>query len=620
MKLALVAMPWSQHARPSAAVGALSAWVRRALPEIEVVARSEHLRVAAGLGFDRYQIAESNAYTLGETLYQALLYPDRAQAAREAMSATPWAEVPLEGAEPVPATPEARAACFDELLAELGPLLDEQVEDWLDEAPDVLALTTCFGQTFANLALAGRIKTARPETVVVLGGSTLSARVGPSLLRAYPWLDFIVQGEGELPLEALLRSLLAGGRGESLRGVLIQGATSPAELWEVPDMGALPLPDFDEYAALAEQLGVDWALPLEGSRGCWWDRTRRTGNPRATCHFCNLNVQWSGYREKSVQRVIDEVATMSDRYDNSRIYFLDNILRFRGVEALGAGLRDLGLDLDIFYEMRAQMRPWEILSMWEAGLTRAQFGIEALSNSLLRRIGKGTSVLQNLEVMKTCAELGIDNYANLITDFPGSTDEEVAETLRVIEDCASLYGPCQSSTFKLGVGATVDALPGDYGVSRIRTAARATAGLPPRLAAELDLLDLDYDERGPRADWRPVRQALLDWQRRHRPGAEPALEQREGGRFLLLYDRRRGLERTVLRGETAAIYRAFAAAQPVARVAAGLGLDRTVVEQTVERLCAERLLYREGERALALAMAPNARSAAQRIRASAPTS
>ena len=41
-----------------------------------------------------------------------------------------------------------------------------------------------------------------------------------------------------------------------------------------------------------------------------------------------------------------------------------------------------------------------------------QFGIEGLSSAFLRRIGTGTTVLQNLEVMKTCQELEIDNLAN----------------------------------------------------------------------------------------------------------------------------------------------------------------------------------------------------------------
>lgn len=618
MRVALVSMPWAAHARPSAALGALQAWLQRERPELTLIPRSEHIRVAAALGFDRYALVENNAYSLGELLYQALLFPERREAARNFAAELALARVPLEDAPPPPETPDARVALLDGLIADLEPLLEEQVEEWAEEAPDVLALTTCFGQTFANLALSQRLNARLPELVVVMGGSTLSARVGPSVLRAFSWVDHVVQGEGELPLRALLDALAAGERPEGLRGVLSQGATAPAPLWEVSDLDALPAPDFDEYAALADHVGIDWALPLEGSRGCWWDRTRKTGNPRATCHFCNLNVQWSGYREKSSARVVAEVAALTERYDNTRVYFLDNILRARGVEALGRELAALGLDLDLFYEMRAHMRPWEILAMWEAGLRSAQFGIEALSDSLLRRVGKGTTVIQNLEVMKTCAELEIHNYANLITDFPGSTQAEVEETLRCIERAAGLYGPCQSSTFKLGVGSTVEQLPQDYGITSIRTAARARAGLPEDLAARLDLLDLDYEAPGPRADWDPVRRALSAWEARHRGRRERLLEQREGGAFLLLHDRREELTRVVLREATAEIYRAFAAVRPLEAVAEALRLSRSEVEDTVDRLCEQRLMWREGARALALAMAPDAASAARRIRAMAP--
>lgn len=106
-----------------------------------------------------------------------------------------------------------------------------------------------------------------------------------------PWA--VVQGEGELPLVAIMQAMARGDRGaiDDLRGVVTQ-ATSPrlpmgASLWELRDIDALPLPDFDAYA---EAVGgeFDWDLAIEGSRGCWWDRMRKTGRAELTCQFCNF--------------------------------------------------------------------------------------------------------------------------------------------------------------------------------------------------------------------------------------------------------------------------------------------------------------------------------------------
>jgi radical SAM superfamily enzyme YgiQ (UPF0313 family) len=52
---------------------------------------------------------------------------------------------------------------------------------------------------------------------------------------------------------------------------------------------------------------------------------------------------------------------------------------------------------------------------------------------LLKRLHKGTTAIQNLEIMKNCEALGIRNISNLILYFPGSTQLDVVETLRTLE-------------------------------------------------------------------------------------------------------------------------------------------------------------------------------------------
>src|SRR5688572_11869962 len=73
----LISLPWSVYERPSAATGALHAYLRRHAPRAEVTARYEYIAVARELGLDLYAAISKFAYELGELMYMPVLYPER---------------------------------------------------------------------------------------------------------------------------------------------------------------------------------------------------------------------------------------------------------------------------------------------------------------------------------------------------------------------------------------------------------------------------------------------------------------------------------------------------------------------------------------------------------------
>lgn len=621
LDVALVALPWPVLERPSAALGALAAFVARDEPSVRIRVEHENLRVADAISKEIYEEFSDHCYGVGELCYMALLYPERQPEVRAAVVG--WAErhrIDLAGALPG-FQDGGLAAAYDELSSRLEAHLDAAVERI--SGVDVVGLTTSFGQLFANLAFAKRLAERSPGVRIVLGGSTVSGRVGPSILSEYPFVDHIVQGEGELPFLEIVRAVRSGARVPADPGGIltrVRGAlrtVGPASLREVPSLDDLPIPDFDAYAALAEEHRIDWLLPVEGSRGCWWDRTKRTGDPKATCFFCNLNVQWSGYREKSVARVVSEVDALTERYERARVFFLDNILRHRGEEALADGLASLGKDLELFYEMRANVRPHALLKLWEAGLSSTQFGIEGLSTSYLRRIGKGTTVIQNLEVMKICFELGIENGCNFIIDFPGSTEDEVAETVRNIERFALPYQPAQITGFQLGVESTLDRLRDEFGITEVRNSEIARIGLPAEVASRLQLFDLEFDPPAGSVSWDPVREAVARWSERHAAESRALLlSYRTGRDFLRIVDRRVAHEEYTLSGASRDVYlycTEIRSREAVLRRFAGS--PRAEIEDTIASLVELDLLYEENGKLLALAVAATPQAAARRIRA-----
>jgi hypothetical protein len=255
--------------------------------------------------------------------------------------------------------------------------------------------------------------------------------------------------------------------------------------------------------------------------------------------------------------------------------------------------------------------------MKEAGLTSVQFGIEGLSTPFLKRIGKGTTTIQNLQVMKLAYELRIDNGANLIFDFPGATAEEVEETRVNMLEYAIAYQPLSLSRFTLGVDSTVDALRQNFGIRNVRNQDVFKLGMPDEVWNRLRLFGLDFDRPETDADWGPVKQAAKQWANFHSRRVEPALRYRDGGSFITIIDERRGdLREGTYVGLTRDVYMYCMEMRTLDQITRSFGQpDANLLQEALNGFLNDKLMFREGNRYLSLAMAPSPEIAARRIRA-----
>jgi hypothetical protein len=391
---------------------------------------------------------------------------------------------------------------------------------------------------------------------------------------------------------------------------------SPVAFSEMKVMDDLPLPDYSEYAALAEVYDFDWTVPMEGPRGCWWDRTSRRGNPKDTCYYCSVNVQWGGYREKSVDRAVSEVLELSERYRRLKFFFVDNIIRNHELDRFARSLRDSGKQFEIFYEMRANVRSQDFLLLWEAGLSSVQIGIEALSTSVLSRIGKGTTTIQNLYAMRLCTEFGVENISNLIISFPGSTAAEVEDTVHVIENYALGYGPLNISRFSLLLGTTVDVLREGFGIVNARSPDLFKAGLPDDVWQRLQFQAMDFETTLPVADWTPVAEVCKRWRSLHQNVQAPLLRYRDGGSFLMIEDQRFGDFRTgTFEGIERDIYLFCTEIRSEKQILERFPEIRPRLKELLEAWIEFRIMFHESGRYLSLAVASAPHQAAGRIRA-----
>jgi ribosomal peptide maturation radical SAM protein 1 len=296
----------------------------------------------------------------------------------------------------------------------------------LQHGPRVVGFTSTFQQTSCCLAIARRIKAEKDAPAVIFGGANCESGMGLQLIRSFPWVDYVCTGEGDQVLPEFLERFLRHEDPEPPAGILRQGRADvlavPAPIREMDD---LPFPDYTDYF---DKLGrtsleVDPLGLIETARGCWWGAKQH-------CTFCGLNGQSMAYRSKSPQRVVSELSHIARTYNLRRVDSVDNILDVRYIQTLFPELSRRGLELELFYETKANLRYDQLAAMRRGGVRMVQPGIETFSNPVLQLMRKGCTGAQNIQLLRWCDELGIVPIWNFLYGFP---HEPPAEYERMAE-------------------------------------------------------------------------------------------------------------------------------------------------------------------------------------------
>src|SRR5438093_12260424 len=222
--------------------------------------------------------------------------------------------------------------------------------------------------------------------------------MGLEHLRAFPWIDCVVIGEGEEVFPPLVKQILEGREGRFRCGmayrqdVRFRFEPNPNLFSDFQRMGP---PDYDDYYEQLGELeagpskGLDRILLYEGSRGCWWGEKHH-------CTFCGLNAQAMEFRAKTPAQVARELDHLSSRYDCTRFRFVDYIIDLRYIDALFGTFAAEHLDLDGLIETKSNLGKPQIELLARGGVKSMQPGIESLSAAQLKEMDKGVSPLQNL--------------------------------------------------------------------------------------------------------------------------------------------------------------------------------------------------------------------------------
>lgn len=142
------------------------------------------------------------------------------------------------------------------------------------------------------------------------------------------------------------------------------------------------------------------------------------------CTFCGLNGEVMLFRSKSAQKVLDELMTLSAKHEVLDFTAVDNILDPKYFDSLLPKLVERNSDISLFYETKANLKHHQVALLSAAGVSAIQPGIESLSTHVLQLMDKGVTALQNVRLLKWCAEFKIHVIWNLLYGFPGETEKD----------------------------------------------------------------------------------------------------------------------------------------------------------------------------------------------------
>jgi len=459
MRCLLVSMPWHALERPSLGLSLLRAALERDEHHCDV--RYLGFDFADSIGVDDYVWVHGGLpYTAfaGDWLFTQALYGERPGADDRYLAEVwlgQWGRTMPE---------------WDRLLR-----IRRRVEPFLDhcarlpwEEYEVVGFTSTFEQNIASLALARRVAEAHPGVVIAFGGANWEGEMGLALHRRFDFVDVAASGEADLSFPALVNSLVHGGDATDVRGLVVRAADGSSAMTgqgsPIIELDDLPVPRYDDYLAQREAspaaVDVLPTLLLETSRGCWWGAKHH-------CTFCGLNGGAMVFRSKSAERVLDEVDLLRAAGVDS-VAVVDNILDMRYFSTLLPELARRGAPLGLFYEVKANLTRQQVRLLARAGVQHVQPGVESLSDDVLRLMRKGTTALQNIQLLKWCAEYGLLPEWNFLYGFPGEDPEEYRRMTGLIDALAHLPPPTGSGPLRLDRFSPYHEDPATFGMTAVR--------------------------------------------------------------------------------------------------------------------------------------------------------
>lgn len=267
-----------------------------------------------------------------------------------------------------------------------------------------------------------------PRIVTIVGGPHPTFLPQEVLETARGALDYVLLGEGETTLKALL-SALRGGTAAQVDGIAYLANGKP-----VVNRRREQLRDLDELVPAWDLLDWDlynyWVSPggrmtsILTTRGC-----------EMNCSFCSQRLFWRGaWRPRSPEKVMEEITLLRRKYDVTVFTLIDAYpTRDRARwERLLDLLIEAQLGISLLIETRVEdiVRDAEILHKYRAaGIVHIYMGAESGDDDVLNSLNKGVQMRTTRTALDLLRREGIVTEASFMVGFPHETWDSIEKTI-----------------------------------------------------------------------------------------------------------------------------------------------------------------------------------------------
>lgn len=296
------------------------------------------------------------------------------------------------------------------------------ISSLISEEPEILAFSVYIWSVERILTIADAIKTAFPETLIILGGPEVSYN-SEELMILNPSIDYVIRGEGEVTFNELVGQIVAGNLQAKVRGVTartVSGVTAYEDRPLIENLDEIPCP-IRSGAYVPKHSFIFY----EASRGC-----------PSKCAYCLSSVQ-GPVRNHSMARVKADL-DMFFESSLSQIRFADRTFNCdpeRAVEIIEYILKHNRKNINFHFEIQADFLSDEIINLLSKGpdgMFHLEIGVQSTNPRALDAVNRSydLDVLRekvSLLRSKTACHLHLDVLGGLehdsFKDFCKSYDD-----------------------------------------------------------------------------------------------------------------------------------------------------------------------------------------------------
>lgn len=313
--------------------------------------------------------------------------------------------------------------------------------------PALVGITCLVTEVKDVLGLSADIRRIVPDTVIVVGGIHPSMYPEELLFDDSP-VDYVVLGEGEETLTELASAIINKQIIQDVLGIAwfdAHGFNKTAPRPAIKNLDKIPYPTYDQIDTgyyfrpginIIRNMFISTASIIT-SRGC-----------PASCTFCvNKNLQkimgsGRGFRQRSVEKVVDEIEYLAERYAVDGFYIWDDAFCMRKKYTFDFCEELLKRNLGLIWatETRVNLVTYEMIqAMKDAGCIQIDFGVESGSQEILKKLKKGITVEQVRNAFHWCHKIGVRPMANFMLNTPGETEDDLNKTFALAREIDACY-------------------------------------------------------------------------------------------------------------------------------------------------------------------------------------